>query len=171
VSDALHGVLIDSFTRIRDYLGEVLAGLTPVQLSWRPGLGANSIGWLAWHLTRIQDDHIAAAAGATQVWTGSHWFERMALPYPATATGYGHTPADVAACRVESVDLLAGYHQAVYEASVGFVERLTEADFHRIVDERWDPPVTMAVRLVSVITDDLEHVGQAAYVRGLLERA
>jgi DinB superfamily len=171
VSDALHGVVVDSFTRIRDYLGEALAGLTPDQLAWQPRHEANSIGWLAWHLTRIQDDHIAAAAGATQVWTGAHWFERMALPYPAIAIGYGHTPGDVGAGRVESVDLLTGYHQAVYEATVGFVHGLTEADFDRIVDERWDPPVTLAVRLVSVITDDLEHVGQAAYVRGLLERA
>jgi Protein of unknown function (DUF664) len=171
VSKALYEVLIDSFTRIRDYLGEVLAGLTPEQLAWQPAPAANSIGWLAWHLTRIQDDHIAAAAGATQVWTGAHWFERLALPYPAAATGYGHTPAEVAACRVESVELLTGYHQAVYDASVGFVQRLSEADFERVVDERWNPPVTLAVRIVSVITDDLEHVGQAAYVRGLLEQA
>jgi uncharacterized damage-inducible protein DinB len=170
VSQALSEILVDSFTRIRDYLGNALDGLTPEQLAWRPDPEANSIGWLAWHLTRIQDDHIADAALKGQVWTSGGWCERLALPFPPSATGYGHKSPDVEAVRVESVDLLSGYHQAVYESTVAFVQKLTEADYDRVVDDSWDPPVTLGVRLVSVIADDLEHVGQAAYVRGLLER-
>jgi hypothetical protein len=50
------------------------------------------------------------------------------------------------------------------------VRSLSEADLTRVVDRNWDPPVTVSVRLVSVIADDLQHVGQAAYVRGILQR-
>ena len=54
--------------------------------------------------------------------------------------------------------------------AVRYAQRLTDADLGRIVDERWDPPVTLGVRLISVISDGLQHAGQAAYVRGLAER-
>ncbi len=49
-----------------------------------------------------------------------------------------------------------------------FVAGLSAADLDRVVDESWDPPVTLGVRLVSVVDDDAQHAGQAAYVRGLL---
>ena len=170
MSEVTTDLLVDSFGRIRDYLGDALDGLTADQLAWRPDAGANSIGWLAWHLTRVEDDHIAGAAGSEQLWTSAGWFERMALPLSRLATGYGHGPSEVAAVRVESADLLRDYHEAVFESAVEYVRGLEDADFGRIVDESWDPPVTLAVRLVSIISDGLQHVGQAAYVRGLLER-
>ena len=170
MSEVTTDLLVDCFTRIRDYLGEVLDGLTGDQLAWRPDAKANSIGWLAWHLTRVEDDHIAGAAGSEQVWTAGGWFDRMALPLPSHEIGYGHGPGEVAAVRVESPDLLRDYHEAVFERAVAYARGLEEADFGRIVDESWDPPVTLAVRLVSIISDGLQHVGQAAYVRGLLER-
>ena len=48
--------------------------------------------------------------------------------------------------------------------------RFTEADLERVVDTSWDPPVTLGVRLISVISDDLQHAGQAAYAAGLLKQ-
>ena len=72
--------------------------------------------------------------------------------------------------QVASGDLLLGYHDAVHEQTIRYVERLTDADLSRIVDESWDPPVSLDVRLVSVISDDLQHAGQAAFVRGVAER-
>jgi hypothetical protein len=170
MSEAMTDLLVDSFTRIRDYLGDVLDGLGGDQLAWRPDEKANSIGWLAWHLTRVEDDHIAHAAGSEQIWTSAGWFERMALALPPRATGYGHGPTEVAAVRVESADLLRGYQEAVCDSTLAYVRGLEESDLGRIVDESWDPPVTLSVRLVSIISDGLQHVGQAAYVRGLLER-
>jgi hypothetical protein len=76
----------------------------------------------------------------------------------------------VAAVQVDSADLLTGYYDAVHERTVAYLTTLSDADLDRIVDERWDPPVTLGVRLVSVISDDLQHAGQAAYARGLIER-
>lgn len=140
------------------------SGSTPEQLSFRVDDEANSIAWLVWHLTRIQDDHIAGAGEFKQVWTSDGWSERFALPFDDSATGYGHSADEVAAVQGESGELLTGYHDAVFEQTRRFVEPLSDADFDRIVDESWDPPVSLGARLVSVISDNLQHAGQAAFV-------
>jgi hypothetical protein len=163
-------LLVDAFGRIRDRVHGVVGGLTPEQLAWRADDRANSIGWLVWHLTRIQDDHVADAAQTEQLWTADGWAARLGLPFGQADTGYGHTTRDVAAVQLRSSDPLTGYHDAVHGRTVGYVEGLTDADLDRIVDASWDPPVSLGVRLVSVISDDLQHVGQAAFVRGVLER-
>jgi hypothetical protein len=161
-------LLADALGRVREVVHDVTTGLTPEQLAWRPQPTANTICWLIWHLTRVQDDHVAEVAGTEQVWTAGGWADRFDLPLDKSATGWGHAPDEVAVVRVDSGGLLTGYHDAVFEQSLRFVEGLTDADLDRIVDERWDPPVSLGVRLVSVIDDDAQHAGQAAYLRGLL---
>jgi hypothetical protein len=163
-------LLTDGYGRVREIVHGVVEGLTADDLAYRLDSEANTIGWLVWHLTRVQDSHIADAAGSDQVWLVDGWQQRFGLPLDPLATGYGHGPAEVAAVRVESPDLLIGYHDAVCEQTVGYIRGLTDEDFARIVDEGWDPPVTLGVRLISVLSDDLQHAGQAAYVRGVLER-
>jgi hypothetical protein len=164
----LADLLTDSFGRIRDIVHGETEGLAPDDLSFRPDGQANPIAWLVWHLTRIQDDHVADIAGTEQVWTSAGWARRFALPLDVSDTGYGHEPGQVAVVTADS-ELLCGYHDAVHQATIRFVREVTETDLDRIVDERFDPPVTMGVRLVSVIGDDFQHAGQAAYVRGILE--
>lgn len=163
-------LLVDAFGRVRERVHQATQGLTPDQLAFRVDSQANSIAWLVWHLTRVQDDHIADAAGTEQVWTTSGWAERFDLPFPAVATGFGHSSDQVAAVQVRSGDLLSGYHDAVHDKTVAYVQELTDDDLGRVIDESWDPPVTLGVRLVSVIGDNLQHVGQAAFVRGAVER-
>ncbi|MEV0692904.1 DUF664 domain-containing protein [Streptomyces sp. NPDC050388] len=162
-------ILIDGFGRIREEVHAAVAGLGPEVLNARPAPGTNSIAWLVWHLTRIQDDHVADAFGLDQVWLAQGFEKRFALGLPRGDTGYGHTPARVAEVRVDSADLLTGYHDAVHAQSLGALRALRAEDLERIVDERWDPPVSLGVRLVSVLSDGLQHAGQAAYVRGLLQ--
>lgn len=164
-------LLVDAFDRVRDVVHAAVDSLTPEQLAFRVDPDANSIAWLVWHLTRVQDDHVSDVAGTDQVWTSRGWAERFALPFEEKAIGYGHSSSEVAAVRVDSAELLTGYYDAVHEQTIRFVERLTDAELPRVVDERWDPPVTLGVRLVSVISDDLQHAGQAAFVRGIIERA
>jgi len=160
-------LLADGFGRIREIVHDVLDGLTQDDLDFRADGSANSICWLIWHLTRIQDDHIAGAGDLEQVWLAQGWAERAGLPLDPADHGYGHTSDQVALVRL-SRDLLAGYHDATYEQSISFVSGLTDADMTKIVDRRWSPPVTMGVRLVSVLADDLQHAGQAAFVKGML---
>jgi uncharacterized damage-inducible protein DinB len=162
-------ILIDAYSRIREEVHAAVDGLSPDELNARPADGTNSIAWLVWHLTRVQDDHVADAAGLDQVWLSQDWQKRFGLDLPRHDTGYGHSPAQVAEVRVDSGDLLTGYHDAVHEQTLSFVRGVGAQDLERIVDERWDPPVTLGVRLVSVVSDDLQHAGQAAYVRGLLQ--
>ena len=163
-------VLRDAFGRIHQGVHQVLDGLSASQLDFRPDPEANSIAWLVWHLTRIQDDHVAGVAGTEQVWTAAGWHGRLALPFDAAETGYGHGTDQVAAVHVDDPELLAGYHDEVFEATGRFLATVGPEDLERVVDRAWDPPVTLGVRLVSVVADDLEHAGQAAYVRGLAER-
>lgn len=163
-------VLLDAFGRIREVVHQAVDGLTPEQLAYRPDPEANSIAWLVWHLTRVQDDHVAGVANIEQVWTSRGWAERFGLPFPPSATGYGDSADDVAAVQVKSGELLTAYHDAVYEQTIRYVRGLTDADLPRVVDDSWDPPVTLGVRLVSVIGDDLEHAGQALFIRGILVR-
>ncbi|HET6153660.1 MAG TPA: DUF664 domain-containing protein [Marmoricola sp.] len=166
----IDALLSDGFGRVADLVPAVLDGLDLDALAWRPDAEANSIGWLVWHLTRVADDHVALVAGSEQVWTRDGWYERFALPFAADAHGYGQSSDDVAAVRVAG-DLLAGYHEAVFHAVLGYIATLAPADLDRIVDERWNPPVTLGARLVSVLNDMSQHIGQASYVRGLLERS
>ncbi|MBC9727935.1 mycothiol transferase [Streptomyces sp. TRM68367] len=164
-------ILIDGYNRIQEEVHAAVEGLDPDDLSARPSPAANSVSWLVWHLTRVQDDHVADAFELDQVWLAQDWQGRFGLGLPPHDTGYGHSPAKVAKVRVEDGGLLTGYYDAVHEQTLRALRELTAKDLERVVDDHWDPPVTLGVRLVSVLSDDLQHVGQAAYVRGLLQSA
>ena len=163
-------ILIDAFGRVHEQVHAVVADLTVEQLHRRLDPEANPIAWLLWHLARVQDDHVSHVTEQEQVWTAQGWAERFGTPYARGDIGYGHSAREVGELRVPSADLLTGYHDAVHEQTVAHVSALADADFDRVVDKRWDPPVTLGVRLVSVISDTLQHVGQAAYVRGIMLR-
>jgi Protein of unknown function (DUF664) len=162
-------VLIDTFGRIREEVGDVVRGLGPEQLSFKADQEANSIAWLVWHLTRVQDDHVSEVAGHEQAWVAEGWAERFALALEPLDTGYGHGRDEVARVKA-SAELLEGYHEAVYSQTEQYLKTLSNDDLDRVVDRRWDPPVTLGVRLVSVAGDDLQHVGQAAFAKGLVLR-
>jgi uncharacterized damage-inducible protein DinB len=166
----MRDVLLDLFGRIPPIARAAVEGLGPDDLVRAPAEGANPIAWLVWHLTRVQDHHLADAFGEDQLWVGGGWAESFGLAPDPDNTGYGHSPEEVAAVRPTGADALVGYLDAVAARTERLLAGLDEADLDRIVDERWDPPVTLAVRLVSVADDDLQHAGQAAYVRGLLGR-
>jgi len=159
-------LLTDGFGRVRETALAAIEGLSVEGLSRRVGERSNSIAWLVWHLTRIQDDHVADAAGIGQVWTAQGWAERFGLPFGTSATGFGQSSDEVAAVRVDA-ERLSGYLEDVHAQTLDYIQALRDTDLDRIVDDRWDPPVSLGVRLVSVISDDLQHAGQAAFIRGI----
>jgi hypothetical protein len=163
-------VLAEAFTRIRLLVERSVAGLDIEALAYRPEADANSIGWLVWHLTRIQDDHLAELAGRDQLWIAKSWAHRFGMPADPHDTGYGHTTEQVAAVRPDEPDLLIGYHRAVVDGTLAYLATVNSAELDRIIDRSYDPPVSVGVRLVSVISDNLQHAGQALFVRGILER-
>ena len=162
-------LLTDAFERVRETVYDAVMGLTAEQLAFRPYPAGNSIAWLVWHLTRVQDDHVAGVAETAQVWESGEWAPRFGLPAGAMDTGYGNTSEQVATITVESAEVLTTYYDAVHERTIRYVSTLTDDDLPRIVDKAWDPPVTLGVRLVSVINDDTQHAGQAAYLRGMIQ--
>lgn len=160
-------LLEDAFGRIGTIVSGVLEGLEADKANWRPGGTGNSIAWLVWHLSRGQDEQIADVAGLDSAWNRGGYAGRFGFALDPEDTGYGHSTAQVDAVRVESVELLSEYHEAVIAQSLGYVRGLDAQALDRIVDKRWDPPVTLGVRLVSIVDDCVQHGGQAAYVKGL----
>ena len=162
-------LVVDGFNRVVESLRMTLVGLSAEQLAFRPAEHANSIGWLAWHLTRVQDDHISELAGQSQAWVADGWHARFGRPADPHDTGFGHAPSDVATLRPDGPEVLIDYHLAVHQRSLEYLAHVSGADLDRVVDTNWNPPVTAGVRLVSVVDDCAQHVGQMAYIRGLVE--
>jgi len=158
------------FGRIPDHVHRAVDGLSAADLAASPAPGANTIGWLVWHLTRVQDHHVAELLGREQVWTSGPWPARCGLRPDPDDTGYGHRAEQVAGVRPDGPEARIGYYEAVAARTAELLAATSVADLDRVVDERWDPPVTLGVRLVSIADDDIQHAGQAAYVRGLLGR-
>ena len=163
-------LLLTAFDNVEEAVRGVLDGIDPQLLTARIDPEANTIAWLVWHLTRVQDDHVAEVAGTAQAYTENGWADRFGLPFSPRAIGYGFSSDDVAATDVQDPQLLLDHHADVHARTADFVRTLSPADLDRVVDRRWDPPVTLGVRLLSVIGDDLQHAGQAALLRGSLER-
>lgn len=159
-------LLLDAFGRIRDIVEATLNGIDDAALIRRPGGNGNSIAWLIWHLSRGEDAQVAAAAGVPQVWNAQGFANRFGLPLPEQDTGYGHSSDKVDAVRAPR-ELLLEYYDAVHRQTVEVLSSLDDGDLDRVVDTRWDPPVTFGVRLISILGDCLQHAGQAAYARGL----
>ena len=166
---AVRELLRDAFTRLIEHVDELTDGLTADQANYRPSPSANSIAWLIWHSARVQDIQLAPIVGVEQVWKTGGWVDRFGLDLPPNDSGYGHGPNEVAKVQAPA-DLLAGYYHAVHELTLEFVAGVTAEDLERIVDPNWDPPVTASARIVSIIDDCAQHLGQAAYLLGIAHR-
>lgn len=163
-------VLTDAFERIKGWVHQAVADLPVGGLNYRPDADANSIGWLIWHLARVQDGHMSDLAGRRQAYVAAGWAERLGLAPDESDVGYGHTSEQVAAVRFDTPDDLLAYYDAVHGRSLEYVSGIDAAELDRIVDTSWDPPVSAGVRIVSVIDDCMNHTGQANYVRGMFDR-
>ena len=164
-------LIVGIYTEISRELERALDGLTTDDLNRQPHSDCNSIGWLAWHLTRCQDVANADLSGKEQLWLKEKWhamFNRAADP---TDTGYGHSSQDVLAFRAPDSKILLKYHYSVLEKTLHYINvKLTEADLEREFQSPTFPDInTVRNMLVGVVSDNLQHVGQIAYVRGLLK--
>jgi uncharacterized damage-inducible protein DinB len=161
-------ILLDGLGRIPDEVRGAVHGLTAEQLRWAPAEGANTVGWLVWHLTRVQDSHLSELLDSEQVYVTGDWGPKFGLKSDPSDTGYGDSSGQISRVEPRSAQVLLDYYQAVHDRTVAYVGGLTDADLDEVVDDHWEPPVTRGVRLVSVVDDDTQHAGQAAYVRGLI---
>ena len=162
-------ILIDAYTRIQELVHRSAEGLTQEQLVYRQEEGSNSIAWLIWHLTRIQDGHLAGATGNEEAWVSGGWAEKFVMDADTSINGQGDGPEEVAALTADGA-LMLGYHDAVVDRTRGYLANVDAAELDRVFDRSYDPPVTVGVRLVSVISDNTQHAGQARYLNGMIER-
>ncbi|ORV89716.1 hypothetical protein AWC12_09975 [Mycolicibacterium iranicum] len=165
--DSARELLRDLFTRQVEHVDDLTENLTDDVALYRPTPEANTITWLIWHTARMQDAQVCDIAGMEQVWFRDGWVDRFGLDLPRDAHGYGHSPDEVAKVRAPAA-LLAGYYRAVHKLSLEYVASVSEDELARVIDKRWTPPVTASARLVSIIDDAAQHLGQAAYIRGLV---
>ena len=163
-------LLAEAFRRIPELVRGACDGLGVTDLLYRPEPGANSIAWLVWHLSRVQDDHVAEIVGTEQVWADPVWAEMTGINRDASATGFGDTPEHVAAVIPLSSAALVAYNAAVTERTLEYLAGVDGPELDRAIDDSYDPPVSVGVRLVSVVSDNLQHAGQARYLRGSIER-
>jgi uncharacterized damage-inducible protein DinB len=159
-------LVIDHFGRIRELYVDTALDLDLEAAHHRPAGTGNSIVWLLWHTARVQDDHVAGLSGTTQAWHDG-WSARFGFRFAEGDIGYGHSSDEVDEVRVERLQDLVDYHEAVHRQSLEYAAGLDADELDRVVDRHWDPPVTAGVRLVSLLGDCLQHLGQAAYVKGL----
>ena len=163
-------MMTDGYARIPQIVERVLNKLSLDDLHKQPHPGSNSIGWLVWHLARIHDHEVGNLMGGEQVWVKEGWHAKFNRDPDLKDTGQGYSPEQVAALKIPDTETLLGYLHAVMERTKSYINSLSAADLDRELNEpRWQPLPTVGVRLVSVMSDNLQHAGQAAYLRGLLQ--
>ena len=163
-------LIAEALGRVNQILHRSLDNAPPDTLNRMPTEGTNSIAWLAWHLTRVHDDHLSDLEGQPQLWIAGDWHKKFGMPPNEKETGGGHTLEQVAAFRVESVDVLLDYNDAVLERTKAFLATLDSAALDRELDEpQYTPLPTVGVRLVSVVSDNTQHAGQIGYLRGYFD--
>ncbi len=163
-------LIIDGYGRVLEVLDKALSGLAQDDLNQQPHPDCNSMGWLTWHLTRVQDDHIANLMEEDQLWVRDGWHAKFNRAPEPKDIGFGHSSEDVATFKSPDIETMLGYHRAVMERSKRYISTLSTADLKRELNEPWFQPLpTVGVRLVSIMSDNLQHAGQVAYLRGLLK--
>jgi hypothetical protein len=165
-----HELLSDGYERIIEIMERTLDGLSVEDLRWQPHQDANSIGWLCWHLTRGQDAQVAALMEAEQLWTMTGWHKKFNRPADPRDVGFGHTPQQVTEFESPEPKVMLEYLRETTERSKQYMQSLSEGDLDRELNEpQWQPLPTVGVRLISIMSDNLQHAGQASYIRGLLQ--
>ena len=163
-------LLVSIYRRMTEETEKILDGLTVEDLRKRPSPGANPIGWLIWHATRSMDRTIGDAVTGQQLWVRDGWHARFGMPPDPMDTGYGHTDEQVDALKIPDVKTLLDYHRAVMNVLENHLGDLSEADLDREYPFSVEPGTKMPFsRRILANVHDIQHIGQAAYVRGLIK--
>ena len=157
-------ILIDGFTRVYDSLHRMLPDLSEAELAQEPH---PSMGWLAWRLSRVIDNNASRLAGKEQLWVAAGWGERFGMTPSSYDFGRSaaHSREQVHTFRA-SAELLLAYHEAVYARMKTYLSALSPEELARQIDiERYQPPPTVAVRLISVLENAMNNQGQISYLK------
>ena len=163
-----NNVLSGGYENVLKTLERALDGLSEDDLNWQPNPECNSIGWLVWHLTRVQDGLISSSMGEEQLWIKDGWHAKFGRRADAQDVGAGHTPKDLARFKSPGASVLLDYHRAVMERSKRFFATLSKVDLDKeFKGPMSQPPRNIGTILIMTLSDNLQHAGQVAYIRGL----
>ena len=143
-----------------------LDGLTEPELCWQVGLESNTIIWLVWHMARVEDNWINGVVGGNDtVWSSGGRSVKTGID--AEDNGYGDTPDDVRALPAVAVADLMDYFEAVRSSGLSVIDGLDDDDLGKEFVRR-GRSVNLEWILGHVVVEESQHLGQIAYVRGMI---
>ena len=158
-------MILKSLEQSQGYLATALDGLTQEEVSWSPGVECNSIAFILWHMTRVEDFFVnRVIRRQTELYEAEGWREKLGIP--AGGTGYHYTVEQLQAWPVPKLEVLRGYTNSVREKTLAFLQSVTAEKLSEVArpDRSSD---TIGALLSRASTEIALHVGQIAYLRGV----
>jgi hypothetical protein len=164
-------LLAEVYLKLSSEFENILDGLALEDLHRRPAPDANTIGWLLWHTTRSLDRTIGDVIRGEQLWIKEGWYARFNREPDPNETGVGHSFREAGEFKVPDIQTLRDYHRAVISVTLEYLGSLSETELDKEFEASYSSGTTAPVhrRILGNINDCFQHVGQAAYVRGLLK--
>ena len=160
-------IYLEAIKRSDADLRRALEGLTTEDVRKQPaGEGSNPISWLVWHLTRTRDNISSSIVGRKPLWESEGWGAKFGMSDGIPS----FKPDNVHTFDPKSIETLTGYFEAVAANSLKIIEGLQESDMSRMVESTIPgrPAQPVVGRLAVILNDNIQHVGQVAYLRGLI---
>ena len=165
----LNEFIADALEKEQELLAEALDGLTPEELTWRAGPEANPIGWILWHMLRVEDMWFQFfIQRKLEIWERDGWNEKFGLP--TRDNGFGHTQEQVAQFPALDLAELLRYGAAVRAGTLEYLQNLT-ADDYAVVPREQRPEMSVGAICRQIVGELYQHQGHIAYLRGLLRAA
>ncbi|WP_163654843.1 DinB family protein [Listeria sp. PSOL-1] len=159
---------IDTLARAKERFEESLNQMSVAESNTMPAPLIKSVTWLIWHTARELDYQISDLNKSQPLWLSQGWKEKFGLDLPDDTEDWHHTPQEAAKVIVSDKAILLDYLNASIDFTTSFLNTLEEESLDEIIDANWDPVVTRATRIVSIIDDAVMHSGQAVYTRRLV---
>ena len=161
----LNEFIEDAFNTEREYLIDALGDLTSDELMWRAGPEANPIGWILWHMTRIEDMWFQFfIQRQTEIWERDGWNEKFGLP--TRDNGFQHTLEQVADFPAYDLSEMMRYGEAVRSDTLAYLKTVSSEQMDDVPREA-RPEMSVGRIFRQVIGEIYQHQGHIAYLKGL----
>jgi uncharacterized damage-inducible protein DinB len=160
---------LHSLNELQAALVESIDDLTQEESFRQPQPGANHIAFMLWHIVRVEDWFFHYLfQRVPQVWESESWHEKLGLPEDPKATGFAYTTEQVDGFPSVQLRDLRAYGEAVRAETLDYLRNTDAAKLDETVKSRLFGEVSIGSLIGHVIVELSQHVGQIAYVRGLV---
>ncbi|MFC1994682.1 DinB family protein [Chloroflexota bacterium] len=159
-------LILASLEQSKGYLSKALDGLTQEEAAWSPRAECNSIAFISWHIARVEDFFVnRALQRKDELYESEGWQEKLGTP--PKEVGYQYTVGQLCAWPVPQLEVLRAYADSVREKTLAFLKHLAPARLSEVPRPDRSPD-SIGVTLGRISTEIALHVGQIAYLRGML---